>query len=191
MSMILKIVLYIVLLAPIAAVVIALILAVRSAGRKRWLAWGNFALMALPLIMGAAGGILLAEKGLAWRSSVKMSLGLIFTSGVLGLFIRLGIFLAYRAENWQTVPGTLAACAIAFVGVVLCIGVAWYGLLFTAMWAGSDREVTVKGKLIVEDQDWMDRYYYDCHGPLVRGVELLEGSAGLTRSRTQGQQASR
>ena len=182
--MIFRMVLYIVLLAPAAAVVIALILAVRSTGRKRWLAWGNFALMVLPLIMGAAGGRLLAEEGLAWRSSVKMSLGLIFIFGVLGLFIRLGIFLTYRAENRQTVPGTLAVCAIALAGVVLCIGVAWYGLLFTAMWAGSDREVTVNGEPFVEEQDWTDRYYYGYHGPLVRGAAPLEGSAGLTHSRS-------
>ena len=54
-----------------APLLIALLVALKASGRKRVLAWCVFALLALPLSVGGAGGWLLSLRGLAWRSGVK------------------------------------------------------------------------------------------------------------------------
>jgi len=160
---------------------LAAVLAVRSSGWKKIAAWIDFGLLAAPWLVAWGGGVLLSAKGLAWRSGVNLACGLFFVAGVLVLLIWGGVFLVCQAEKRGSVAGTLVGCAVSLVGVPLCIAVMWYGLLFTAIWAGSDREMVVDGQTVVMEQSWMDYCYYAYHGPLLRGTELLEGSEGLTR----------
>ena len=46
-----------------------------------------FALLALPLSVGGAGGWLLSLRGLAWRSGVKLTVGFAYVAGVLALLV--------------------------------------------------------------------------------------------------------
>ena len=62
-----------------APLLIALLVALKASGRKRVLAWCVFALLALPLSVGGAGGWLLSLRGLAWRSGVKLPVGTVTT----------------------------------------------------------------------------------------------------------------
>lgn len=160
---------------------IALLLAVKSSGRKRWLAWGDAALLAMPLLVAGAGGMILSAKGLAWRSCVKLPCGLMFVGGILLLLLWAAISLAQKARNWRPVAAALGACVIVTVASLLCIVIAWYGLLFTAIWSGGDREVVVRGERMVMEYAWMDQDYYAYHGPLTRGSRRIYGSWELSR----------
>lgn len=160
---------------------IALFAARKASGKKRLLAWGIFALLVLPLLIAGGGGWLLSRSGLAWRSCVKLPCGLAFVAGVLALLLWGAIALAKRLEAWRPVAGPLLACAVVPAAALLCIVVGWYGLLFTAIWSGGDREVTVRGERMVMEQAWMDQDYYAYHGPLTRGSRRIYGSWELDR----------
>ncbi|MBD5161801.1 MAG: hypothetical protein HDT14_07290 [Oscillibacter sp.] len=156
--------------------VTALLLAFRSSGRKRWLAWGNFALLALPLLIAGVGGLLLSSNGLAWRSCVKLPCGLVFVAGILLLLVRAGAFLWRRCADWSPAAQTVGQIFVILVIGFFCLVIGWYGLLFSAIWAGQDRVVERDGQVCVEEHVWMDSDFYaysDCFGPLVRGKDIL------------------
>ena len=161
--------------------IIALFLAVRASGWKKWLAWGDAALLSVPWLVAGVGGLVLSANGLAWRSCVKLPCGLMFVGGILLLLLWTAISLARRARNWRPVAGAVAACAIVTVTSLLCIAVAWYGLLFTAIWSGGDREVMVRGERMVMEYAWMDQDYYAYHGLFTRGSKRVYGSWELSR----------
>lgn len=143
----------------------ALLLALKASGKKKLLAWGIFALLALPLAVGGAGGLLLSANGLAWRSCVKLPVGLAYVAGILALLVWLGVFV------WRI--RTVGRCVIVAAMGLLALAVGWYGLLFSAIWAGRDRLTEYKGQTAVAEQTWTDWDYYAYHGPLVRGEEAL------------------
>lgn len=151
----------------------ALLLALKSAGKKKILAWCVFALLALPLAVGGLGGWLLALRGLAWRSGVKLAAGLAYMAGVLALLLWAAIALAQRLDARQTVAGCLGACAAMLASVLLCLAVEWYGLLFSAIWAGRDKITEYYEQTVVAEQTWTDWDYYAYHGPLVRGKDAV------------------
>jgi hypothetical protein len=68
-----------------APLLIALLVALKASGWKRVLVWCVFALLALPLSVGGAGGWLLSLRGLAWRSGVKLTVGFAYVAGAAGL----------------------------------------------------------------------------------------------------------
>ena len=146
---------------------IALLIALMTSGKKRILAWSIFALLALPLAAGGVGGLLLSAYGLAWRSCVKLPVGFAYVAGVLALLVWAGVFLWRQIEWW--IGRGLVLLAAGFL--VLAVG--WYGLLFSAIWAGRDRVTEYKGQPAVAEQTFMDWDYYEHHGPLVRGKEAV------------------
>lgn len=146
---------------------IALLIALMTSGKKRILAWCIFALLALPLAVGGVGGLLLSAYGLAWRSCVKLPVGFAYVAGVLALLVWAGAFLRRQIEWW--IGRGLVLLAAGFL--VLAVG--WYGLLFSAIWAGRDRVTEYKGQTAVAEQTFMDWDYYEYHGPLVRGKEAV------------------
>ena len=148
-------------LPPLAALLVAL----RTSGKKKFLAWGIFALLALPLVVAGGGGLLLSANGLAWRSCVKLPLGFAYVAGLLALLVWAGVFV-WRIE---TVGRWFLVAVIGFIALV----VGWYGLLFSAIWAGQDKVTEYKGQEVVAEHVWMDVDYYAYHGPLVRGKDLL------------------
>ena len=110
-------------------------------------------------------GLLLSANGLAWRSCVKLPLGFAYVAGVLALLVWAGVFV-WRIE---TVGRWFLVAVIGFIALV----VGWYGLLFSAIWAGQDKVTEYKGQEVVAEHVWMDVDYYAYHGPLVRGKDLL------------------
>lgn len=152
---------------------IALLIALKTSGKKRILAWCIFALLALPLAVGWAGGLLLSAYGLAWRSCVKLPVGFAYVAGLLALLVWALVFLWRQIENWRAVVREIGRMVILLGGGFLILAVGWYGLLFSAIWAGSDRVMEYKGQTAVEEQVWMDWDYYAYHGELVRGNEVL------------------
>lgn len=148
---------------------IALLTALKTSGKKRILAWGVFALLALPLAVGGVGGLLLSAYGLAWRSCVKLPVGVAYMAGVLALLVWAGVFLWREIEWWRPVTRSIGRCIIFAATGLLVLTVGWYGLLFSGIWAGRDRVTEYNGQTVVAEQTFMDWDYYACHGPLVRG----------------------
>lgn len=146
---------------------LALLLALKTSGKRKLLVWGVFTLLTLPLTIGGLGGWMLSLRGLAWRSCVKLPVGLAYAAGVMALLVWAGVFL-WRRIKWWAGQG-IVLLAVGFL--VLAVG--WYGLLFSGIWAGSDRVMEYKGQTAVEEAEWMDWHYYAYHGPLVRGREAL------------------
>ena len=153
--------------------IIALFLAVRASGWKKWLAWGDAALLAVPWLVAGIGGLILSANGLAWRSCVKLPCGLAFVAGILLLLVQAGIFLWRQLTDRGRVVQTVGQIFITLVIGVLCLVIGWYGLLFSAIWAGQDQVVERDGQICVEEHVWMDRDYYTYYGPLVRGDSIL------------------
>lgn len=152
---------------------ITLALGLRTSGWTRRLAWGNFALLTLPLLVGGLGGWLLSRRDLAWRSCVKLPCGMIYVAGFLLLLVWAGVFLWRQIEWWRPVIREIGRLVILAVTGFLVLTVGWYGMLFGAIWAGSDRVTEYRGQTVVAEQVWMDWDYYAYHGELVRGKDAL------------------
>ncbi len=146
---------------------IALLIALKTSGKKRILAWSIFALLALPLVVGGAGGLLLSAYGLAWRSCVKLPVGFAYVAGLLALLVWRGI------EEWQTAAQGIGLIEILPGVGFLVVTLGWLGMFFALAWAGGDLVTEYNGQTAVAEQTWMDWDYYAYHGELVRGNEVL------------------
>lgn len=160
-----------------APLLIALLVALKASGRKKAVAWCVFALLALPLLVGGAGGWLLSLRGLAWRSGVKLPVGFAYVAGVLALLVWAGAALWRDTGWWRPAARSVGRCAILLVGGFLILVAGWYCLLFAAIWAGGDMVTEYNGQTAVAEQTWMDWDYYAYHGPLVRGEDALGHSS--------------
>lgn len=152
---------------------VSLLLAIKTSGKKKILAWGVFALLALPLAVGGAGGLLLAAYGLAWRSCVKLPVGFTYVAGISALLVWAGVFLWRQIEDWRTVVREIGRMAILLGTGFLVIVLGWFCMFCAAVWAGSDRMTEYNGQMAVAEQTWTDWDYYAYHGGLVRGNEVL------------------
>lgn len=152
---------------------VSLLLAIKTSGKKKILAWGVFALLALPLAVGGAGGLLLAAYGLAWRSCVKLPVGFTYVAGISALLVWAGVFLWRQIEDWRTVVREIGRMAILLGTGFLVIVLGWFCMFCAAVWAGSDRVTEYNGQVAVAEQTWTDWDYYAYHGGLVRGNEVL------------------
>lgn len=155
--------------------ILTLALTMKAAGWKQLLSWGHFALLALPLAIAGGGGMLLSSQGLSWRSCVKLPCGFAYVAGVTLLLLRAAAFLWREIAWWRPVTRGVGRCAIFAAGAFLCLALTWYGLIFSAIWAGRDRVETFEGRTAVAEQTWTDWDVYAYHGPLVRGAARLGG----------------
>ncbi len=128
------------------------------------------------LALDIGGSLLLDAFGLAWRSpviwSVSLLIGLGGACGLMGGVLRLDELLE-RHPVAQAVSTSLAS--LASVALVFFMG--WLLLIVTAL-AASNERVTFweDGRRAVErDDGFLDPCYnyYEYHGPLVRGSQLL------------------
>ncbi len=157
----------------IPAISVALI-ALRASGWKRLLAWCHFALLALPLVIAGGGGMILSARGLAWRSCVKLPCGFAYAAGLTLLLLRAALFLWRKTIRWRPAARGLGRCAVLAAGIFLGLVLSWYGLLFSAIWAGRDQVQTFEGQTVVAERSWTDWDLYAYHSLLVRGADRLD-----------------
>lgn len=149
---------------------LALAIALKTSGRKKIAAWIDFTLLAVPLAIGGGGAAALSAYGLAWRTVVKMPCVLVYCAGLLALFLWAYLYVFRQTGGKESVVGFLFSMLI--LGLFALVGVGY--LFLGTAWAGNDCEVIKDGGTLVEECGFMcDVDYYDYHGPLVRGREVL------------------
>ncbi len=149
---------------------LALAAACKTSGRKRIAAWIDFALLAVPLAIGGGGTAVLAAYGLAWRTAVKGPCVFAYCAGLLVLLLWAYIYLFRQTGGAESILGFLFSLLL--LGLFAFAGF-WYVFLGSA-WMGNDCEVEAEGGILVEECGFMcDVDYYEYHGPLVRGREVL------------------
>lgn len=153
--------------------IISAVLVHDSTGWKRVIACVDLVLFAVPFVIAFIGGLLLSTRGLAWRSCVKLPCGLMIVGGILILLTWAAIYLWQSTTWWKSAIRFFGLAAISIGFVVLGAIVGWYGLLFAAIWSGSDTVVeTTDGIKMVREQPWMDYEYYDYCNFFVRGNQV-------------------
>lgn len=163
----------------------ALATALRGATRGWKVAGWAALLLMLPMVLVLLSGqTVLAQWGLAWRSTVKTPCAVGYACGFWLTMIQLGAAMWRRADRWErfAVAGRCAAIAAT---VLLCTYVSWWVLFCSLFWAGGDRDVVIHGERMVEEQIWMDWDYYAYHGSVVRGSERIYSSWELYQERRQ------
>lgn len=169
----------IVLLSPM---MIALLPGIWSFGNIKRMFWTLMVLLLGPVLVIIPGGMILGAFGLAWRCAVGRWCGLCFVAGIAELFVWFGTFLwkEIPAERWHRMAVWLCRTAdLAVVGAA-CGAFVMYSSLIVLFCADTDHTTQRNGENVVVQYLWHDGYnYYDWFGPVVRGLEMLEGSSGL------------
>ena len=169
--------------APLLALT-ALVCLTSCRGRARkWLGWAAAVFMAAVVLL-SGGNSLLERFGLTWRNGVALAMSLvILASGLAGVVLTLVCLLPHKMP--ELAPGLRWAV---MVGAVIC---AWMvfaygltvGLVFAGLAFGSEEQVVeYQGQTLVEEREcWLDVVYnyYEYHGPLVRGREILSSSVDV------------
>lgn len=166
--------------APLLALT-ALVCLTSCRGRaRRWLGWAATVFVAAVVVL-SGGNSLLERFGLTWRNGVARSLCLvILASGLAGAALTLLCLLPRQMPDLAPVLRWMVKG-----GAVVCAGLAafyglTFGLIFTGLAYGApERVVEYQGQTLVEEKDsWLDTTYnyYEYHGPLVRGGEILDSS---------------
>ncbi len=148
----------------------ALLMALRSSG-KGWklAALGTFLLMVPMLLALLIERTVLANQGLSWRGMVTFPCALCFDLGFWLTMLQLGLLMWRRAANRKLFHMVAGRCAIVAVTAFLCTFVSFWVMFLSLFWGNEDRDVTIRGERMVEEQVWMDWYYYTYHGPIVKG----------------------
>lgn len=157
-----------------------------SFGHMKRMFWTLTALLLGPVLVIIPGGMIVGEFGMAWRSVVWRWCGLCFLGGIVELFVWFGAYLwrEVPAERWHWLAVWLCRGSILAVVGFMCAAFTAFSAFFVLFCADSDYTTERDGETVVAQYLWHDGYNcYACHGPLLRGVELLEGSADLEAGR--------
>lgn len=166
--------------APLMALAAMICLTSCRGRARRWLGWAATVFVAAVVLL-SGGNSLLERFGLTWRNGVALSLCLvILASGLAGAALTLLCLLPRQMPDLAPVLRWMVKG-----GAVVCAGLAafyglTFGLIFTGLAYGApERVVEYQGQTLVEEKDsWLDTTYnyYEYHGPLVRGGEILDSS---------------
>ena len=148
---------------------------------RKWAAAVILPLLALPVGAAAVNGAVLDPLGLTLRGRVWAGCGLLFTAGALGALACLEAFLRWCVRGWKPLARGTARCLFWGAASLLCAFVGTFGLIASLFFGADDATVEWNGALAVrESYGLSDGYdYYACHGPFLRGTEMLEGSGRL------------
>ena len=148
---------------------------------RKWAAALTLALLALPVVAAAGNAALLTPLGLALRGRVWAGCGLLFTAGALGILAGMDAFLWWCVRGWKPLARRVARFLFHGAAAFLCAVTVALGLIASLFFGADDATMEWNGALAVrESYGLSDGYdYYACHGPFLRGTEMLEGSGRL------------
>ena len=135
--------------------------------------------MFVPVFLLFVGGnLLLGLFGLTWRNLPSgLFCAVLLISGALGILFILGCFLPLEMpEASPVLRWEVKGIALLSAGLVLCCAL-FYGPLFAVFaFGGEERVLEYQGQTLLEvENGFIDPIYdyYEYHGPLVRGAELV------------------
>ena len=163
-------------------VLIALPPGLWSFGHMKRMFWTLMILLLGPVLVIIPGGIIVGEFGMMWRSVVWQWCGLCFLAGIVELFVWFGAYLWKEVPvgRWHWLAVWLCRGMIFAVVGFMCAAFTVFSAFFVLFCADFDYDTELDGETVVAQYLWHDGCnYYAYHGPLLRGVELLEGSADL------------
>ena len=144
---------------------------------RRHLAWT--ACVFVPVFLLFVGGnLLLGLFGLTWRNLPSgLFCAVLLISGALGILFILGCFLPLEMpEVAPVLRWAVKGMALLSAGLVLCCALFYGPLLAVFAFGGEERVLGYRGQTLLEvENGFMDPIYdyYEYHGPLVRGAELV------------------
>ena len=148
----------------------------RGAGRRYLARTAGVFLSALALFLG--GEVVLGLFDLTWRNLPSgLFCAALLISGALGILFTLGCFLPLEMpEVAPVLRWAVKGMALLSAGLVLCCAL-FYGPLFAVFaFGGEERVLEYQGQTMLEvENGFIDPIYdyYEYHGPLVRGAELV------------------
>lgn len=153
-----------------------------SFGHTKRMFWTLATLLLGPVLVILPGGMLLGTFGLAWRCAVWRWCGLCFLAGIAELFVWGAAYLwnDVPAGRWRPLAVWMSRAAILIVTGAMCAVFTVFSSFIVLFCADSDYAKELDGKKVVAQYLWHDGYnYYTYYGPLLRGTELLPGSADV------------
>ena len=140
--------------------------------RPARLKWGVLTLLAAAALIPVLNRTALAPRGLAWRADVKRCCIVSLTLAVLALLVWTGVLM------WRQSSKTPHRCAVVISIGLLCLLAGGIGRFMLRIGVPYERVIQRGGQRVVEESPPLDSgsNYYTCHGPLLRGTELLEES---------------
>lgn len=159
-----------------------------SFGHTRRMFWTLLTLLLVPALVIVPGGMVLGTFGLTWRCVVWRWCGLYFLAGIVELFVWGAAYLwkEVPADRWRRLAVWVSRTAILAVIGIMCAAFTVFSSFIVLFCADSDHTEELDGEKVVVQYLWHDGCnYYAYHGPLLRGMELLEGSADSEHSGQQ------
>lgn len=153
-----------------------------SFGHTKRMFWTLAVLLLGPVLAIIPGGMILGKFSLAWRCVVWRWCGLCLLAGIAELFVWGAAYLwkEVPAERWHRLAVWLSRAGILAVIGAMCAAFTVFSSFIVLFCADLDHTKELDGEKVVAQYLWHDGYnYYAYHGPLLRGTELLAGSADL------------
>lgn len=137
-----------------------------------WLKGAILTLLTASLLIPLLNRLALEPRGLVFRANVNRCAIVFLTLAILLLLLWTGVLM------WHRPAAPPHRCAVVISIVLLCLltgGIAHFAIRLTIPF---EHVIERNGQQVVEESPPLDSgsNYYACHGPFLRGTELLEGS---------------